>query len=160
MKVTNMNKPETLYDLCELTAEAIETRPLNYCQDYWAHDAKDMMRQKNPELVREACGTAFCRAGWMYALSSEKVLNPGQWGLVKDRIFSKMMAKLKAAGIPEGTALRLFSGSQAHGADDTDSYHQNLRNETVGTAKYAKIGADGMRRFMHEFEKELRAAKV
>ena len=150
-KTMSEAKPETLYDLCELTAEAIETQPLNYHQSYWICDAKK-------EVSIRACGTAFCRAGWMYALSTKQPetlphILAGKKG--SDVIYTSMMKKLTAAGIPHKNIEDLFAE-----ADYNSHYHIGLCDINPGDPEYARIGAEGMRQFMREYEKELRRAKV
>lgn len=147
-----MNKPETLWDLCELTAEAIETQPLNYHQSYWICDAKK-------EVSSEACGTAFCRAGWMYALSREpsEDLTPLVVGTADGYriIYITMKSKLIDAGIPANVIDQLFAG-----VSEDATYHPGLEDIEAGNPEYARIGAEGMRLFMQEYEKELRGAKL
>ena len=153
-----MSKPETLWDLCELTAEAIETRPLNYCQNFWAHDAKECLEDVNEDLAEEACGTAFCRAGWMYAFLHEDVVTVEEWE--NQEIYHKMRALLESAGIPTTAIVPLFSGENGRDGHENHPYHPNLSKLQRGTKEYAQIGADGMRKFMQQYEKELKSAKL
>ena len=149
-----MNKPETLYELCALTAEAIETQPLNYHQGYWCVSAQEA-------VGAEACGTAYCRAGWMYALLQDEdnmpsldLLKPNSYDLIAKGMFQL----LQNAGIPDDAINQLFAGIGDEECSRT--YHPDLHNQDPGTEEYARTGADGMRQFMREFEAQLKATKL
>ena len=149
-------KPANLWELCELTAEAIETQPLNYQQSHWICDAKK-------EVSSEACGTAFCRAGWMYALSTSEPKECSRIlveGTGYHEIYIPMRNKLLAAGIPSGVIEALFSASSDTPSDTPWNlrYHRGLEELNAGDPEYARIGAEGMRQFMQDYEKELRGA--
>lgn len=131
--------PETLYDLCDMTAYAIETQPTNYYQDLWAHPVLSLST-RYPHY-KEACGTAYCRAGWMVNLAEK---NPR--GCDNRYLPSKAKNMLVSAGIPESAIYTLFEGGAVRGIP--------------GTKEYAKRGAEGIRKFMETYEKELKSKKV
>jgi hypothetical protein len=133
---------ETLYDLCEATAEAIELKPGNYYQEMWSVNTNVLQEDVSnyKENYKEACGTAYCRAGWMVALA-ENTSAPHM------HIPYKAEKLLHAAGIPLMKIHQLFAAGVNGDADP-------------GTAAYVKAGADGMRAFMIEHEAKLRSVKL
>ena len=137
-----MSKPETLYDLCDQVCEHIAERPLNYYQGWWAKKAKDVPGiDEHPE----ACGTAYCRAGWMMAILENKpqeYTEPWQ----RSPISVKAHALFNDAGVPEDDVRELFSGTAVKGMP--------------GTANYVEDGIHGMREFMAKHEDKLRARKL
>lgn len=139
-------KINTLYDLCEEVCTMIKASPFNYYQGSWACDAT--------EMKKNACGTAFCRAGWMCAIldtgkgkKTEDWLREGQWGRT-NAIPERAHALLAKAGIPEVEVHRLFGSNVI---DDDYVY---------GTNAYVKAGIDGMRRFMERHKAALQAVKI
>ena len=124
-------RAQNLYELCEQVCDAIAASPTNYYQGDWSCDAKSIYGE-------EACGTAFCRAGWMVALSEGKssVVN----------ITAKAYHMLQKAGIPGDSVGALFSGAAV------------LAKE--GTPAYTEQGIAGMREFMARWEKELKGAPL
>src|SRR3990167_4590235 len=66
-----MSNPSNLYELCEEVCEAIMASPTNYSQLKYTADAVRMWPRE-----AEACGTAYCRAGWMVALVHGRIENP------------------------------------------------------------------------------------
>lgn len=161
------SKPETLYDVCELTAQAIEGSPANYYQGRWATEAKGLMEVYNPEVAKEACGTAFCRAGWMCAITDK--INPQEqetWEM-DDKIAGHATRMLIRAGIPEIDISWLFSGAAIDFEQQEKVFGrkflregESLPSPQIGTEAYAKAGAEGMRNFMAKWEEQLKSVKV
>lgn len=151
--MTTNVKPQNLYDLCEDVCNAIALRPLNYNQGNWAIDADKVM------TAEEACGTAFCRAGWMVALVDEP-RTPAEWTSLPDSyIADKAELMLLNAGIPESDINQLFSGSACFDEDDANGL-DGISYPEPGTPLYVQRGIEGMREFMFKYEKKLKAAKI
>ena len=129
-------RPETVYELCEQVCEAIAERPLNYVQQKWSTEAS--------AWNEGACGTAYCRAGWIAA-----ILKKSKGPVLAGDVFIHKTAKkvLETAGVPEEEVLNLFSGS-ACGLWRT------------GTPEYTAAGIKGMRDFMTKHEAKLKAARI
>lgn len=130
------NQFGTLYDLCEAVAHAIETKPGNYYQQSWRVPC-EALKYHNAPQYKEACGTAYCRAGWMVALTSP------------DSHFSRIEMTathmLTRAGIPREFIRELFRGGAAGDTVNKD---------------YVQRGAQGMRDFMQRWETELKSITV
>ena len=139
--MTNNGRPETVYELCEMVCEAIKERPLNYVQHRWHTDAS--------AWNREACGTAYCRAGWMASF-----LKKGK-GPCVDEDFIAYIAKhvLNEAGADYWDVSNLFDGGalvrEAHG-----------QAPGIGTPAYTAAGIQGMRNFMDKHEQKLKHARI
>jgi len=141
-------KPETLWELCEQVCEAIRMSPKNYTQETWATDARS--------LNEEACGTAYCRAGWMVALTSDEkdILSKYHTGSLNICISASNM--LKRAGVVDRDIDTLFSGA----AVDRQCYRDGIEVPDQGTPEYAEQGVKGMREFMEKWEKQLKETKI
>lgn len=145
--MTSDGRAETLWEACEMTCESIALRPKNYFQEQWA--TKTLLieavygpdaRKLGPASTEEACGTAYCRAGWM--------LSHITGGDVTDHNISEIMrGHMKNAGIPIQDALDLFSGD----ACGTRSWN---------TKDYVESGVRGLREFMAKHEEKLKAYRV
>lgn len=141
-----MKRPENLYELCEQVCEAIAMSPMNYNQGNWASSTARVFknrRGREPE-AGEACGTSFCRAGWMCALL-DKQKTTVDWAH-DFGIADRAEGMLRKAGIPEGDITNLFSGSACSGR--------------WATKEYVQSGIDGMKAFMAKHEEKLKAAAV
>ena len=150
--MTSDHRPENLYDLCNLSAEAITSRPLNYYQSSWAIEAKSL----NRTTKKEACGTAFCRAGWMVALSE-----PAGRLLLADYIANKARTMFTDAGIPLEDINALFDGGAIETELDCEfDGDEFLGMPDVGTQEYAEAGAAGLRAFMAKHADKLKAAPI
>lgn len=140
--MSNTDTPfETLYDLCEGVIQAIETQHGNYFQGLWCVPVESLRVNVSYNYIG-ACGTAYCRAGWMIALaeaSNKKLTNM--------QIHRKANALLRKAGIRQEVIDQLFSGDACSGF-------------TPGSPAYAKAGADGVRQFMALYEKELKNVRL
>ena len=126
-----MTKPETLWDLCEEVCKSIEAAPLNYFQDAYVTEAAKLFGPM-------ACGTAYCRAGWLLAIAEDKP----QHSLIN----IKATRLLKAAGVDPLDIRNLFAGGQVLGK--------------VGTPAYVAQGVRGMRQFALRWETQLRNTTV
>lgn len=149
------NKPSNLYELCDLVAEAIEIQPKNYFQDKWVFNAKLCNGD-------DACGTAFCRAGWITALMETEEHNTAWWLENRnDYIRTSAQSLLLTAGIPKEAINNLFyfAGIDSPYNDAFHNANGRLGCDS-GTPEYAKAGADGMRLFMAQYEEKLKAAKL
>ena len=163
--MSNPDRPKTLYELCEQTAEAIELAPETYNQDYFIHNTS---KDEEAYLREGSCGTSFCRAGWMYVLLQSEPLTPANiTRLTCDTslIYQPVERLFKKAGIPYEELDALF-GAAANDDEDLEDrwdqykYHTDIHNYQPGTKAYAKEGAKGLREFMHKYEDELRAASL
>jgi hypothetical protein len=139
-----MDRPTTLWEMMEQVADSIESQPLNYYQGVWARSA-------SLQYGREACGTAYCRAGWMAAIGHDRAITD------ESAIALYAEQLLYRAGIPIDAINDLFSGI-AIGRECRDL--GQYREPQPGTPQYAKKGADGVRNFMREFEPALKAARL
>lgn len=134
-------RPETVYELCEMVCEAIAERPLNYVQQRWHTDAK--------AWNKEACGTAYCRAGWMASF-----LRKGSGPCTDDGyIHRTATAALVDAGADPRETARLFDGGAI-------SFSTVGPTPAIGTPAYVEAGIKGMRRFMDRYEQKLKHARI
>ena len=136
-----INKPKTLYDLMGQVAEAIELAPGNYYQQGWEEPVENLAMYEGP--YKEACGTAYCRAGWMVNLLEA----PTARGL-HHNTSGKAFSLLTKADIPASEAMELFRGSAC------------TRFGDPGSPGYVKEGVDGVKRFMARHEDKLKAFKL
>lgn len=136
------NRPADLYELCEQTCEAIELCPTNYYQASWAESAKG-------RFGKEACGTAFCRAGHMVAILTEDRKTPEEWRQlgVYGYISNVATNLFLQAGVSDADIGNLFAGGACGSCQP-------------GSTEYVARGIAGMRRFMEKWEPQLRAAKL
>lgn len=137
-----MKPPQNVYELLEQTAEAIEECGLNYYQTVWAAPVEHVTAGREG-----ACGTAFCRAGWMINIAhGDKALSmsPYDWG--RTHIADAAYAMLETAGCPIRECAELFSGGAV-----TQKY---------GTQAYNKAGAKGVRQFMERHRDKLKATPL
>lgn len=132
-------KPETLYDLMKSVAEAIELSPGNYYQSDWEKPARRILWSEGIE----ACGTAYCRAGWMVNLL-EKPTPTGE----HDNVAQKASNLLEAAGVHPREIQNLFSGGAC------------FYSGRPGSDTYVKDGINGVKRFMAQHEDKLKAFKL
>lgn len=143
-----MSRPTNLYELCEQVCEAISDSPANYYQDHWAFPVKDLARRLGMEAIDGACGTAFCRAGWMInILDGHK--HPGTheaWAEWRSHIHTKATRMLANAGVSEDDIGGLFA--------------MNHRDSKWGTEEYTDMGVEGMRTFMEKYETQLKEATI
>lgn len=131
--------PRNLYDLCEMTAQAIEQHPANYCQQDWEASltrVRDLWSYDPEVLNHEACGTAYCRAGWMVNLLEKPSRS-------HTNIPEKARALLLEAGIPSIAITNLFSA--------------NASGSKVGSKDYVNKGVSGLREFMNAYETQLKS---
>ena len=140
----NLDKPENLYQLCEMVCEQIATTPKNYVQQRYATVASSWNE--------ESCGTAFCRAGWMVNIldhSAGITRTTDEWvyntliSLRSEQLF--MDAGFDSADMKDVTLL--FNGGAC-------SMHN------IGSPEYVREGIDGLRRFMAKHEDKLKAARI
>ena len=131
-------RPETVWELCEQVCEAIQERPLNYAQESWVSDAE--------EWNEGACGTAYCRAGWIASLLHESNV-PCKDVTVIHTLASSV---LHGAGVSHEDISALFGGG-AVGC---------MTHAKVGTKAYVRAGVKGMREMMEKYEAQLRAARI
>lgn len=131
-----MNEPTTLYDLLDEVCTMIQAQPLNYYQESWTTPARYVTSS-------EACGTAYCRAGWMAAVGMNK--NVGE-----DDVVGYAYRLMQEAGFKNSEFIYLFGANQVC----------RVTSAPPGTAKYAEAGAAGVRAFMNKHEDRLRAAKL
>lgn len=148
-KQSAFGKPKTLYELCEQTVEAILASPQNYYQDDWACPVESVTDDfgEKPKAMKEACGTAYCRAGWMGAILGQKRITDGS---LATRLF-------ESAGIDYLDTSDLFDV-----ACDSSEFNLGFGDGELnpGTKAYAKAGANGLRVFMRRHAKKLRAAEL
>lgn len=141
-------KSMSLYELCEEICTAIAERPTNYYQEAYVVDAKAVAMYKlgiseTKATSREICGTAYCRAGWMVALTKKS-----------GTLFSSLQIARQAggmlfkAGIPARAIEDLFAGGACGSG-----------NQWASPA-YIEAGIAGMRDFMKEYETLLKKASV
>ena len=130
------DRPKTVYELCERVCEAIELAPMHYLQKDWATPAK-------LHFGEEACGTAYCRAGWMHALGKTdcELTNVSSIVMYADTV-------LRDAGVDDKDINILFAGGAISWAGEP------------GTPAYVKAGIAGMRAFMTKYEASLKAAQL
>ena len=142
--MTPDGKPENLYDLCDQVCDAIAARPLNYFQSAFRAPVSCIYKSSFgcAPAEGEACGTAFCRAGWMISLLKKPKTT---WTSVE--IAEPAEDLLRAAGIPQTDIDDLFAGGACSG-------------KKYGTTEYVAEGIRGMRVFMKLHEDKLRAAPV
>ena len=147
-KQSAFGRPATLWELCEQTVEAILTRPLNYYQDEFCVDAKDYMLDKKGDALKDACGTAYCRSGWMGT-----ILGLDSWeGLAY--VPEKLLID---AGISMFEIGKLFD---ATGGNNYISSKMDHAGCTPGTKAYARAGAAGLKKFMRKHREKLKAARL
>lgn len=126
------NRPKTVWDLCEQVCEAIELAPRNYYQGTWYTNADN--------VYEDACGTAYCRAGWMYSI--------GKNGRDSSSLIYKYASRvLQMSGVDQEDIDALFRGSACH-------------PYKPGSPKYIQAGIEGMQTFMKKYESALKAAKL
>lgn len=141
MKRNLLKKPTTAYQLLGQVCEAIALAPGNYYQEDYAIDPKYIGAGN-----AEACGTAFCRAGWMCALmEDDKARTPDEWDRMD--LDGPPTQLLLDAGISGEEISDLFGG----GACGTARY---------GTKAYIKAGVKGVKDFMKKHEAALKATKL
>src|SRR3990167_5673447 len=133
---------KTLWELCEDVIIAIEGSPGNYYQNTWKIRTKYLAEISGNKNYKEACGTAFCRAGWMTNLLCATGANTPNSGGVATNL-------LLRAGISNEDINNLFV---PHG--------NIIAYEQYGGLEYAKIGTDGMRLFMKQHEAKLKAYTI
>lgn len=139
----------TVHELMERSAQSIENTPLNYTQHRYATNARMCFEKE------EACGTAFCRAGWMMA-HVDPPRSTSEWTTsdMYTGIERRSIKLLRDCGIPLGDIIKLFQSTA-------------LEEETKGSILWcdgsetvAKAGAAGMRKFMQTHEAKLKAHTV
>ena len=143
--MTPDGKPETVYELCEEVCEAIAAKPMNYHQGYWFESVENI--QHGCDIApsnREACGTAYCRAGWMSALARgpEAHLKAGSI-----EIYDWARNLLTKAGVPLREIDELFDGAACG-------------DREWGSEDYVAQGIRGMQEFMDNYEDKLKATKI
>lgn len=168
----------TAYELMRRVAQDIRLAPLNYFQGDWACDAKDPLVEARDryddddhtpitqanikaatERIDAACGTSFCRAGWMAThLVNPVGMQTKDWANLQFKaqeeeenawrggIYILARNVLLDAGISRWAIENLFEGDAVSG--------------TPGTQAYANAGAKGVREFMRQYASELKAHKV
>lgn len=147
-------KPETVWDLCAQAAEAIELAPTHYYQGAFAVPTASVGYHESESRLtaaqhKETCGTSFCRAGHMIAvLDADKQRTPEEWDDLDANINSRARALLVEAGVSSYDVTELFDGSAVDGCGK------------IGSKRYAKAGAKGLRDFMVKYETELKATKI
>jgi hypothetical protein len=138
----------TLYKVLSEVAEAIEASPQNYYQSDWACPVEvPFVDEKGRDPKEgEACGTAFCRAGWMAALTAPDAdtKTPEDWNGLGGHIHATATRMLRMAGVDDLDISALFDGNAIPG---------HLK---WGTKAYAKAGAAGVRQFQKEHAAELK----
>ena len=156
-KVSDDNdRPRKVWDLCEQVCDAIEASPTNYYQGAWARPVGHIIHRilaqeySTPEAKTEACGTAFCRAGWMVAIVDQ--MNGPEMvkrNLASHHVFvmERATSILRKAKIPDSEIRRLFS------SDDAGSICESF---LWGSKEYAAAGVRGMRRLMESYETQLK----
>lgn len=138
------SKPKTAYELLERVCEHILEEPRRYNQGLWITRGKRLLnflsvRVKSVAESAPPCGTMACRAGWIAALH--------------DGPAAAMGHRMRTDDIP-GRA-RLILDMEF---DDTrDLFSGDAVVGKFGTAAYAKRGAEGLRKFMAEYESHLKA---
>lgn len=142
-KAVSNTRPETAWDLMQEVHDAILASPTNYYQGDWAVPVKNLTQ----EAYSEACGTAYCRAGWMNAILTEKTpKTEKQCDTFSEATATKCYRLLDRAGIPYGTVANLFAPYAARGK--------------AGTETYARSGAKGVETFMKTYERQLKAYRI
>ena len=157
-KQSAFGKPQTLWELCEQTVEAILTQPLNYYQDDYAHSAETCMVDENDRPLKGACGTAYCRAGWMGTILG---IHPSQLARIPK-------ALLESAGVDPQIVNQLFAAIGMPTAVRYQEGFHTLDNSRVcgfderspGTTAYVRAGAAGLKKFMRQHKKKLKAARL
>jgi len=147
-----MERPRNLYELCEQTCESMELAPLNYYQGYWAAPVRAVQGHTGVEH-QEACGTAYCRAGWMIANLEGKALPTEGDGVDTVHYGTRAKKMLYQAGIPDIDIEHLFAGEALMREKD-------IPRAKWGTPEYVAAGVEGLRNFMAKHEAKLRAAKI
>lgn len=122
-------KPTTAYELCNRVAQHIEEEPLRYHQQYWGFEGQ------TSSLRQPACGTICCRAGWIVNLHDGIGKFNGRVGARSNQIL----------GLDDEQTFDLYY--------DGDSF-EGLKQ---GTARYAKAGAAGLRKWMRKHAEHLKA---
>lgn len=133
-------KPSTAYDLCMLVAQHIEEEPLRFNQGQWWARGRVLLRAMAHNNIQQAppCGTMACRAGWIVGL------HDGIGGTRKAMRHLGISARARQIlGVTPISVYRLFDGFAVDGAP--------------GTPEYAKVGADGLRRWARRRAKHLKA---
>ena len=136
-----MDKPANLYEAFEQVCEAIAAQPNNYYQAAWARPAKTVARNlgRDPD---SACGTAYCRAGWLEAIIEDKAIND------ECLIADSAARRLLKAGIPSYAIDDLFDGNAC---GNSTGY---------GTPPYIAKGIQGVKAFMAKYEEQLKGATL
>ena len=143
--MTDIHRPDNLYELCDEVCIAIEASPTNYYQPMWATPARGVYGKK-------ACGTAFCRAGWMVALAD------GHAKAASGGVYKRALEMFTKAGISKAELQLLFQPDPgAYGRAYGDVVDKYVKE---GTPEYVAIGAAGMRKFMAKWKKQLKEAKL
>lgn len=149
------------YDLLERVAQIVEEQPLRYHQGEWLVNRRYM----NPENVSSdttpECGTIGCVAGWIAALTHPNT------GLLNYEGVGNHAAEV--LGLTSEKAYRvLFAGDaikeqylEEH-PEKSDWFGAELDEvlPSPGTAEYAKLGANHIRRYMAENKDALRNTPV
>jgi len=129
----------TLWEMCERTCDAISGSPLNYYQGRWATDAKAMFKVRGmTAFADEACGTAYCRAGHMLSIAKNSHVTD------ETEISYQARHMLQKAGISPAAIGMLFWGGACNNAGKP------------GSAAYVAEGVNGLKRFMTEWEIQLK----
>ena len=152
-KQSAFGKPATLWELCEQTVEAILARPLNYYQDDYYAEAQGCMFNKNGAVLEGACGTAYCRSGWMGTIL----------GLETKYLSSVPEELLENAGIDSYQVNKLFSAIgclSENNPFERSFFYSDGDERRPGTKAYARAGAAGLKKFMRRYEKNLKAARL
>lgn len=139
------HKPRTAYELLERVCEHILEEPRRYYQEFWA--VRD--KQKIADVMGSvpSCGTMACRAGWIVALNdglNSRVMRADHdtFSPIEDRANQIL-------GLGSGDTGRVFSACAVRGASYGGPKH--------GTARYAREGVKGLRKFMREYEAHLKS---
>lgn len=140
-KTPKPKRPKTAWELCERVCEAIQAHPLNYYQDYFVARRGGSL----PEALdtpANACGTAYCRAGWMVVIA-----DGADWcESYRDRACELLGMKRWQINDTTSEICRLFGAW--------------LNGPTPGTKAYVRRGVSGLRRFMTKHEAHLRAHRL
>lgn len=138
-KTQYQRPPRTAYDLLARVCEHILDEPKRYTQEsYLVHGIAAI---KNLGLAAPTCGTVGCRAGWIVAL------HDGPTGVRGEAVEWRANQILGRGGDTHD----LFSGTACDRLAGEDT------SPIIGTKKYARLGVKGLRAFMKQHAKHLKA---
>jgi hypothetical protein len=144
----------------------IEEYPLAYVQHQWVRRGIAWLRNVfytvPKERLEEACGTTFCRAGWMAQIVDGRATTQGA-GLRAARLLGVVPSARKGVVHwyhPLGIDLNHVEKEFAEDVRQLFAHSAVPESLRPGSRAYVKAGANGLRKFMEKHEARLKATKI